>query len=49
MAGALVVREAGGRVTELAQARSGHPHIVASAPAIHDELVELLQRAVQPG
>jgi myo-inositol-1(or 4)-monophosphatase len=48
MAGALIVREAGGRVTELAQARSGHPHIVASAPGVHDALVALLQRAVQP-
>ncbi len=49
MAGALIVREAGGRVTELKQARSGHPHIVASAPAVHDALVALLKRAVQPG
>ena len=49
MAGALIVREAGGRVTELPQARSGHPHIVASAPAVHDALVALLEKAVQPG
>lgn len=49
MAGALIVREAGGRVSELTQARSGHPHIVASAPAVHDTLVALLKRAVQPG
>jgi len=49
MAGALIVREAGGRVTELAQARSGHPHIVASAPGVHDALIALLKRAVQPG
>ena len=49
MAGALLVREAGGRVTELTQARSGHPHIVASAPGVHDALVALLKRAVQPG
>jgi myo-inositol-1(or 4)-monophosphatase len=48
MAGALIVREAGGRVTELPQARSGHPHIVASAPDVHDALVTLLKRAVQP-
>lgn len=48
MAGALIVREAGGRVTELAQARSGHPHIVASAPDMHEALVALLKRAVQP-
>jgi len=49
MAGALIVREAGGRVTELKQKRSGHPHIVASAPGVHDSLVALLKRAVQPG
>ena len=49
MAGALIVREAGGRVTELKQKRSGHPHIVASAPDVHDALVKLLKRAVQPG
>jgi myo-inositol-1(or 4)-monophosphatase len=49
MAGALIVREAGGRVTELKQRRSGHPHIVASAPSVHDALVALLKRAVQPG
>jgi myo-inositol-1(or 4)-monophosphatase len=49
MAGALIVREAGGRVTELKQKRSGHPHIVASAPEVHDSLVKLLKRAVQPG
>ena len=48
MAGALIVREAGGRVTELKQKRSGHPHIVASAPDVHDALVALLKRAVQP-
>ena len=46
-AGALLVREAGGRVSELAQARTGQPHIVASAPAIHDDLVKLLHDAVQ--
>ena len=46
-AGALIVQEAGGRVTELTQARPGQPHVVASAPAIHDELVILLRRAVQ--
>jgi myo-inositol-1(or 4)-monophosphatase len=49
MAGALIVREAGGRVTELKQKRSGHPHIVASAPDVHDALVKLLKQAVQPG
>ena len=46
-AGALLVTEAGGRVSELPQARSGHPHIAASAPDIHDDLVTLLGRAVQ--
>lgn len=49
MAGALIVREAGGRVTQLPQKRRGHPHIVASAPDVHDALVALLKRAVQPG
>ena len=48
-AGALIVREAGGRVTELAQAREGQPHIVASAPGVHDALVALLRAAVQTG
>lgn len=46
-AGALLVREAGGRVSELAQARAGHPHIVASGPGIHAGLVSLLETAVQ--
>lgn len=46
-AGALLVREAGGRVSELVQARAGHPHIVASGPHIHDALVSTLQIAVQ--
>lgn len=46
-AGALLVREAGGRVTELAQERPGDPHIVASGPRIHDGLVALLRDAVQ--
>ncbi len=46
-AGALLVREAGGRVSELPQARPGDPHIVASAPAIHDGLVALLARATR--
>ncbi len=49
MAGAMLVREAGGRVTELPQARPGQPHIAASAPGIHDDLVTLLRRAVQSG
>jgi myo-inositol-1(or 4)-monophosphatase len=46
-AGALIVQEAGGRVTQLTQARPGHPHIVASAPLIHDALLSLLGHAVQ--
>ena len=46
-AGALLVTEAGGRVSQLRQARPGQPHIVASAQAIHDPLVLLLRRAVQ--
>jgi myo-inositol-1(or 4)-monophosphatase len=48
-AGALLVEEAGGRVTQLPQARPGEPHIVASAPDIHDALVALLREAVQSG
>jgi myo-inositol-1(or 4)-monophosphatase len=48
-AGALLVREAGGRVSQLAQARPGQPHIVASAPRIHEPLVTLLRGAVQSG
>ena len=47
LAGALIVREAGGRVTELTPAREGQPHVVASAPGIHDALVALLRAAVQ--
>jgi myo-inositol-1(or 4)-monophosphatase len=46
-AGALLVQEAGGRVTEMPQAKPGQPHIVASAPRIHDALVALLRDAVQ--
>ena len=48
-AGALLVTEAGGRVSELPQARPGQPHIAASAPGIHHDLVTLLKRAVQSG
>jgi myo-inositol-1(or 4)-monophosphatase len=47
MAGALLVREAGGRVTELRPSNPALPRIVASAPAIHDDLVALLERATQ--
>jgi len=46
-AGALLVREAGGRVSELRQSRPGDPHIVASNTALHDGLVALLRGAVQ--
>ena len=45
MAGALLVREAGGRVTELSPKDPALPRIVASAPAIHGALLALLQRA----
>jgi hypothetical protein len=45
MAGALLVREAGGRVTELSPANPALPRILASAPRIHDTLVDLLERA----
>jgi myo-inositol-1(or 4)-monophosphatase len=45
MAGALLVREAGGRVTTLSPANPALPRIVASAPRIHDALVDLLERA----
>ena len=48
-AGALLVREAGGRVSELVQTKAGQPHIVASAPAIHDALVALLRDATATG
>lgn len=46
-AGALLVREAGGRVSELPQRREGEPHIVASNAALHDGLISLLRGAVQ--
>lgn len=47
MAGAMLVREAGGRVTELAPADPAFPRVIASAPGIHDALVTLLARATQ--
>jgi len=47
MAGGLLVREAGGRVSELRPSRAGLPNIVATAPAIHDPLTRLLSKAVQ--
>ena len=46
-AGALLVREAGGRVTELHPDDPALPRIIASAPAIHDALNRLLAEAVQ--
>jgi len=47
MAGAMLVREAGGRVTELDPADPAFPRIIASGPGIHDELVALLARATK--
>jgi myo-inositol-1(or 4)-monophosphatase len=47
MAGAMLVREAGGRVTELTPANPAFPHIVASGAGTHDDLVALLERATQ--
>jgi len=47
MAGALLVREASGRVSELRPSQPGLPNIVATNPAIHDPLTRLLAKAVQ--
>jgi myo-inositol-1(or 4)-monophosphatase len=47
MAGALVVREAGGRVTLLEPDDPAFPRIIASAPSIHEDLVGLLARAIE--
>lgn len=47
MAGALLVREAGGRVTELDPEDPAFPRIIASGPGIHDELVALLAEATK--
>jgi myo-inositol-1(or 4)-monophosphatase len=47
MAGALIVREAGGRVTELDPKDPAFPRIIASGPGIHDDLVALLARATE--
>jgi myo-inositol-1(or 4)-monophosphatase len=47
MAGALLVREAGGRVTELAPADPAFPRVIASGPGIHDDLVKLLARVTE--
>jgi myo-inositol-1(or 4)-monophosphatase len=45
MAGALLVREAGGRVTELTPSDPAFPRIVASAPGMHQALLDLLKQA----
>jgi myo-inositol-1(or 4)-monophosphatase len=45
MAGALLVREAGGRVTELRPENPAFPRIIASGSRIHDSLVTLLAHA----
>jgi myo-inositol-1(or 4)-monophosphatase len=47
MAGALLVSEAGGRVTQLHPSDPALPRIVASGPGIHDDLLSLLDRAIQ--
>jgi len=47
MAGAMFVREAGGRVTLLEPKDPAFPRIIASGPGIHDDLVTLLGRAIQ--
>src|SRR5205814_9643615 len=46
MAGAMLVREAGGRVTELQPTDSAFPRIIASGPGVHDALTRLLANAV---
>jgi myo-inositol-1(or 4)-monophosphatase len=45
--GALLVREAGGRVTELTPANPAFPRIIASGPGIHERLVALLDRSTE--
>jgi len=47
MAGALLVRESGGRVTELNPQDPAFPRIIASGPRIHDALVTLLAGATE--
>ena len=47
MAGAMLVREAGGRVSQLHPTDAAFPRIIASGPGIHDELVALLARATE--
>ena len=46
MAGALLVREAGGRVTELTPSDPALPRIIASGPGLHDALTRLIANAV---
>lgn len=46
MAGAMLVREAGGRVTELHPSDPAFPRIIASGPRMHDALTRLLASAV---
>jgi myo-inositol-1(or 4)-monophosphatase len=46
MAGAMLVREASGVVTELAPANPAFPRIIASGPRLHDALTRLLAEAV---
>ena len=45
VAGALLVSEAGGRVTELPEATGGEPRIVASGAGLHGPLLSLLEAA----
>ena len=46
MAGAMLVREAGGHVTELSPSDPAFPRIIASGPGVHDALTRLLADAV---
>jgi myo-inositol-1(or 4)-monophosphatase len=46
MAGAMLVREAGGRVTELTPDNAAFPRIIASGTGLHDALTRLLANAV---
>jgi myo-inositol-1(or 4)-monophosphatase len=46
MAGAMFVREAGGRVTLLEPKDPAFPRVIASGPGIHDDLVTLLARGI---
>jgi myo-inositol-1(or 4)-monophosphatase len=47
MAGAMLVREAGGRVTELTPLDPAFPRIIASGARVHADLVALLARATE--